>query len=68
VNAGFTTTYRLKTMKVDWSADDGGGVTMEINGTNYIEVRADKFLPPGQEPSNSVQAQPQPAVPPTGAP
>lgn len=65
VNAGFTTTYRLKTMKVDWG---DGGVTLEVNGTNYVEVRADAFLPPGQEPSDSVQPLPQPQDPPVGAP
>ena len=49
-NAAFTTTYRLKTMKIDWSEH---GVTLAINGANYIEVRADKLLPGGLETSNT---------------
>jgi hypothetical protein len=52
VNAGFTTTYRVKTMKVTWSSEGDGGVDITLHTTNYVQVRADKFLPPGQEPSN----------------
>lgn len=50
-SAGFTTTFRLKTMKIDWATSSG--VTISITGANYIEVRADKFLPAGQETSSS---------------
>ena len=67
-NANFTTTYRLKTMKIEWTTSGGAGVTLSINGMNYIEVRGDQFLPPGQEPSNSaMQPAVQPKDPPVGS-
>lgn len=50
-NAGFQYAFRMHTMTVHWSSDDG----CEISGTgvNYVEVRADQVLPPGQEPGNT---------------
>jgi hypothetical protein len=41
---GLQTTFRLRTMSIDWNPDsDGedGGVSISIHGVNYIEVRAD---------------------------
>lgn len=53
-DANFLTAFRLKSMSANWNADSG--VTFSLNGMNYIEVRMDKFLPKGEEPSNSIQA------------
>ena len=62
-NANFTTTYRLHTMDVSWAAKDGVQIDMMVS--NYIEIRADKFLPQGEEPSNvSGQVPAQPTAPP----
>lgn len=47
-NAGFLPQWRLKQMKVTWSAEQG--IDIALTGINYIEVRADKSLPAGQEP------------------
>ncbi len=61
-NANFLTLYKLKGMKVDWSCDDG--VTLDIDGINYIEIRANQSLPQGQETSATpVQASTQPGSP-----
>jgi hypothetical protein len=58
-NANFLTVYRLKSLKIDWNADSG--VTLDVHGCNYIEIRANKLLPPGQETTSSPL---QPATPP----
>lgn len=41
VNAGFQVLYRLRHMVIDWDGDQEG-VSIDIHGVNYIEVRADK--------------------------
>jgi hypothetical protein len=41
VNAGFQTLYRLRQMSIDWDADEQG-VSIDLRGVNYVEVRADK--------------------------
>jgi hypothetical protein len=65
-NANFLTLYKLKSMKVDWSCDDG--VKLDIDGINYIEIRADQRLPPGQETSATpVQPPAQPGAPAPGS-
>jgi hypothetical protein len=47
-NAGLLTLFKLKSLKIDWGED---GVTLTVGGINYIEVRANVQLPPGQETS-----------------
>jgi hypothetical protein len=42
-NEGFQTRFRLRTMQVDWDAEESG-VGIQIVGTNYIEVRMDQPL------------------------
>ncbi len=39
--AGFQTTFRTKSVAFDWKCGDGGdgGVTIDLTGMNYIEVR-----------------------------
>lgn len=53
-NVGLQKTFRLRTMQVDWS-NDADGVSIDIEAINYVEVRAEKILPAGE------QAQPPPA-------
>lgn len=48
-NAGMSTTFRLKTLGIEWNADDG--IVLSATAVNYIEVRADKSLPEEDEPS-----------------
>lgn len=43
VDLGFQTTFRSKTIGIGWSPDEG--VTIEVEGINYMEVRADRLLP-----------------------
>jgi hypothetical protein len=65
-NANFLTLYKMKGMKVDWSCDDG--ITLDIDGINYIEIRANASLPAGQETSATpVQAPTQPGSPAPGS-
>jgi hypothetical protein len=45
----FPTTFRLKTATSDWQNDSGVSLKFEL--VNYVEVRVDKDLPPGDEPS-----------------
>jgi hypothetical protein len=47
-NAGFLPNFRVRTMKASWNVDTG--VTLHIQGVNYIAVRADAPLAPGEEP------------------
>jgi len=47
VDLGFQTVFRAKTIGFGWNVDEG--VTIEIEGINYIEVRADKLGIPGPE-------------------
>jgi hypothetical protein len=60
-NIGFPKTFRSKTASSDW--DNEKGVNIEIQCINYIEVRVDAELPPGQQitPEESATA-PQPEV------
>jgi hypothetical protein len=51
-DAGFQTTYRLGSMTVSWDVEQIA-VNFKIVGKNYIEVRADKLLPQGEEPDNT---------------
>lgn len=39
---GFQTTFRSRSIKVDWSSESG--VSISLNGCNYVEVRLDKEL------------------------
>lgn len=42
-DAGFQTFFRLKAMAIDWDGEtDEGGVSLRIQGANYIEVRMDQ--------------------------
>lgn len=41
VNSGFQTLYRLRTMTVEWDGDEEG-VSIELHGANYVEVRANQ--------------------------
>lgn len=54
--AAFPTTFRVKTMISDWQND--GGVQLKIELVNYVEVRVDKGLPEGEEPTPP-EAQPE---------
>jgi hypothetical protein len=59
----YPTAFRLKTLKVSGSIDEG--VTFVLTGVNYVEVRADQSLAPGEEPQ---PAPAPPAAPPPGGP
>lgn len=54
-NEGLSSTFRVKTVTLDWSDDyeeggsDSDGLTIDIEAMNYIEVRQEKELPDGQE-------------------
>jgi hypothetical protein len=52
-DAAFGTTFMLRDMSFEWNDDEG--VSIVVNGVNYIEIRADKLLPAGEEqdPGNS---------------
>lgn len=43
------TTFRLKEIHIDWDKT-AGGVRLDFDAVNYIEVRADAELPVGEEP------------------
>ncbi len=66
-NAGFTYAFRMHTMTCNWDCEDG--VKIDLTGVNYVEVRADQVLPPGQEPGNTAipSQQPAPGQSPPGA-
>jgi len=40
VDNGFQTTFRTRTVRLDYAADSG--VSMEIEAVNFVEVRYDK--------------------------
>ena len=65
-NANFLTLYKMKSMKVDWSCDDG--ISLDIEAINYVEVRANQSLPAGEETSATpVQPPAQPGSPAPGS-
>ena len=65
-NADFLTLYKLKGMKVEWECDQG--VSLDIDGINYVEVRANQSLPSGQETSSTpIQPVAQPGAPAPGS-
>lgn len=41
-NGNFQKAFRLKTMSVQWSIGDDGGLAFSLNGANYLEVRVDE--------------------------
>lgn len=49
-DAGFITQFRVKSMKTEWSIDEG--IRLSVVGMNYVEIRADALLTDGGEPSN----------------
>jgi hypothetical protein len=46
-NIGVPVTFRVKKVGLDWSNEEG--VTIDVEAVNYIEVRADRVLPTGEE-------------------
>lgn len=46
-DAGFLTAFKLKSLGVSWDSIDG--VSLDIHGINYLEVRMDADLPDGEE-------------------
>lgn len=54
-NIGLQSTFRVKTMGGQWDGQSSG-ITLDFELMNYVEVRADKLLPAGEEISSS-QAQ-----------
>lgn len=56
--SAFPTTFRVRTASYDWDA--GKGISIKLELVNYVEVRVDKNLPPGQEPSPPTTNQAQP--------
>jgi len=46
-NIGLPKTFRLRSMQIDWSNEEG--VKLDLELINYIEIRADKVLPPGEQ-------------------
>ena len=64
-NAGMTTTYRIKSLAIDWDAESEGGssgaINIDFEVVNFLEVRSSKDLPPGEEiepPAAGTTAQP----------
>ncbi len=59
-DASFLTSFRFKSMNIKWDSDSG--VTISVQGVNYIEVRADVDQAPGTsatgEPGKSAPAKP----------
>jgi hypothetical protein len=47
VNIGLPTTFRVRTAAIDWDFEQG--VTLDYEVVNYVEVRASKELPEGEE-------------------
>ena len=60
-NVGLPKTFRLRSMQVDWSCDEG--VTLDFEMVNYVEVRADPYMKAG---SNTEKALPIEKPPPPG--
>lgn len=50
-NAGFQYAFRMHEMRISWDGEKGCQIS--LSGVNYVEVRADQALPPGQEPGNT---------------
>lgn len=46
-DSGFQTVFKLKQLGITCNANDG--VSLDVQAINYIEVRADKALPTGEE-------------------
>lgn len=46
--SAFQTTFRTRAIKIEGNVEDG--VSLKVEGVNYIEVRADQALAPGEEP------------------
>lgn len=46
-NIGLPTTFRVRTAAIDWDYEQG--VTLDFEVVNYVEVRASKELPEGEE-------------------
>jgi hypothetical protein len=58
-NIGFQTTFRVRTLGLDWDSETEG-VTLDFECVNYIEIRADKDLDPDEQitPENTAGATP----------
>jgi hypothetical protein len=54
-NIGLQSTFKVKTMGGQWDSQSSG-ITLDFELMNYVEVRADKILPAGEEITSS-QAQ-----------
>lgn len=50
-NVGLPTTFRVRTCAIDWDSEQG--VTLDFEVVNYVEVRAQKNLPEGEEIPNT---------------
>lgn len=50
-NVGFPTTFRIRKLAFEWQDSDDGGLQIHCDVCNYIEVRSDKELPDGEEPT-----------------
>lgn len=48
-NIGFPTSFRVRTLVLDWDSE-AEGITLDFETINFLEVRADKSLPEGEEP------------------
>lgn len=46
-DANFQTSFRVKCFAMSWSCDEG--ISIDVDGVNYLEVRADRYLPQGEE-------------------
>ena len=62
-NIAYPTSFRVRSITIDWDAgDDGGdeaGIKLTFEVVNYLEVVSDKSLPAGEEPTASpVNAKP----------
>ncbi len=51
---GFPTTFRVKTLAINW--DYSEGVSFDFEGVNYVEVRREKSLPNGEDVKPADQA------------
>lgn len=59
-DAGFQTTFKLRSMSNHWDTEQGVSITLHC--VNYVEVRADKFLASGEEPNVTQPSAPKPPV------
>ena len=52
-NVGMTSTYRIRSIAFDWDAEagtgDSGGINVDVECVNFLEVRSSKDLPAGEE-------------------